>query len=581
MAGYIGQVNISGDNYRVGSTLFAVLDTDISNQGSITTSTTTNPDDTRIFNVPLDGFVLTNGVTIHIQFKQTWTGAEGVTIIKLKVGTTDAKVIENPNGAKIWYAGSVVSFTYDGTSYIMNTVGFDVNGITIDAGQLTNLSLGNITNNGTLIGHPSSLVVTDSNAAITGGVAFSSNTDGTYLDNTGTWSTPDKGVISITLQTTSPLIGGSSTATTSTGTYTIGFDDATANHVLAGPTSGSADIPTFRALVTDDIPNTIARVASPTFTGTPLLTNTPSSGDNSHAIADTAFVIAEINSRLASNDAMIFKGTIGTGGNPGTLPTTDYKAGWTYRVNTAGTYASQECEIGDLLIAVKDYQAATASTADWTVAQTNIDGSIYMENNTLTTGQIIIADGANGKVKTSGYTVAAPTAIGDILYASNTTTYNVLSVPSISPTNKVLTLVSDGNNVIPTWADAQHYTTHLYVNATSGGAESNATVTSGSIYMHLYDTSTKRETIEFVGNGGTTISASNAGVITISSKQYQNGTSAYAFTGLSVTYNDGNTHTDSVNANTDAQIGYVHNGVLYIKSIKYSTTEVITGINEI
>lgn len=39
-----------------------------------------------------------------------------------------------------------------------------------------------------------------------------------------------------------------------------------------------------------DISSTYAPINSPTFTGTPLITTTPSAGDNSHKIADTAFV---------------------------------------------------------------------------------------------------------------------------------------------------------------------------------------------------------------------------------------------------------------------------------------------------
>lgn len=76
-----------------------------------------------------------------------------------------------------------------------------------------------------------------------------------------------------------------------------------------------------------------------------------------------------IASAVAAVDAMRFKGTIGTGGDVTALPTTDVKVGDTYRVITAGTYASQTCEVGDLII-------ATATTPTWTVAQTNIDGAI-------------------------------------------------------------------------------------------------------------------------------------------------------------------------------------------------------------
>lgn len=47
--------------------------------------------------------------------------------------------------------------------------------------------------------------------------------------------------------------------------------------------------------------------------------------------------------------AMIFKGTLGTGGTVTTLPTSPV-AGWSYKVITAGTYGSQACTVGDMLV---------------------------------------------------------------------------------------------------------------------------------------------------------------------------------------------------------------------------------------
>lgn len=86
-------------------------------------------------------------------------------------------------------------------------------------------------------------------------------------------------------------------------------------------------------------------------------------------------VQAAIADAIAASDAMIFKGTLGTGGTITALPTT-YKTGWTYRVITAGTYAGNVCEVGDLIIALVDRAGSGNVNADWTVAQTNIDGAI-------------------------------------------------------------------------------------------------------------------------------------------------------------------------------------------------------------
>ena len=72
---------------------------------------------------------------------------------------------------------------------------------------------------------------------------------------------------------------------------------------------------------------------------------------------------------------MVFKGTLGTGATVEALPTT-YDIGWTYLVTVAGTYAGQECGVGDLVIAVVAREGADNQDSDWTVAQSNIDESV-------------------------------------------------------------------------------------------------------------------------------------------------------------------------------------------------------------
>ena len=105
-----------------------------------------------------------------------------------------------------------------------------------------------------------------------------------------------------------------------------------------------------------------------------------------------------ISSAIGGADAMRFKGTIGTGGDVTTLPTTDVKVGDTYRVITAGTYAGETCEIGDLII-------ATATTPTWTVAQTNIDGAITSISGTSPVS--VTGTGASRTISVSTATTSA------------------------------------------------------------------------------------------------------------------------------------------------------------------------------
>ena len=112
-----------------------------------------------------------------------------------------------------------------------------------------------------------------------------------------------------------------------------------------------------------------------------------------------------IASVLGNLDALRFKGTIGTGGDVTTLPTTGVQVGDTYRVITAGTYAGETCEVGDLII-------ATATTPTWTVAQTNIEGAITAVEAAQGTPLSTSKSGATVTI-THSDTAVTPGAYGD------------------------------------------------------------------------------------------------------------------------------------------------------------------------
>ena len=134
-----------------------------------------------------------------------------------------------------------------------------------------------------------------------------------------------------------------------------------------------------------------AKLASPALTGTPTAP-TAANGTNTTQIATTAFV----NNTLAYANAMTFKGTLGTGGTITALPAS-HNAGDTYRVITAGTWAGKYCEVGTLIICVKD-GTATAD-ADWTSVETNEDGAVIGTTPTSSTNNAIARwDGTSGRI---------------------------------------------------------------------------------------------------------------------------------------------------------------------------------------
>ena len=176
------------------------------------------------------------------------------------------------------------------------------------------------------------------------------------------------------------------------------FDGSAVKSVTALPPSGSAGGDLTGSYPSPTIKSSVNLPGSPT-------TTTQSISDESTKIATTAYVKAKIDAVLAASDAMIFKGTLGTGGTITVLPTT-YSVGWAYKVITAATYAGQACEAGDMLIAIVDRTGSGNVNADWVVIQTNVDGTVTATA-TLVANSILLGDGnkavkmlANG---TEGY----------------------------------------------------------------------------------------------------------------------------------------------------------------------------------
>ena len=178
--------------------------------------------------------------------------------------------------------------------------------------------------------------------------------------------------------------------------------------------------------------------------------------DNKH-LWDSATINQKINDSYVLNSAMRFKGTIGL--NPtynGTSDTNKYlvndvksgipsaQVGDTYRVTKSGNYEGFQCEAGDLLMCIT--ASGTNKAAEWTVAQTNINGTV----------DFVI----NGKVHkiysndTSGLTMFAPVnagTLGNVLVSGGTGSAPTWANPAnltVGTANKVSNSLSNGAGII-------------------------------------------------------------------------------------------------------------------------------------
>lgn len=145
------------------------------------------------------------------------------------------------------------------------------------------------------------------------------------------------------------------------------------------------------------IKTTYAKLGGAAFTGT-VTVQTPTADMNP---ATKKYV----DNILSANNAMTFKGTLGTDGTVTTLPDS-HTVGDTYRVITAGDWAGKTCVVGDLIICTNT--GTTANNADWTSVETNEDGAVIgpAAANSTTNNAIVRWDSTVGRViKNSGVTI--------------------------------------------------------------------------------------------------------------------------------------------------------------------------------
>jgi hypothetical protein len=194
------------------------------------------------------------------------------------------------------------------------------------------------------------------------------------------------------------------------GTYTKVTVDAK-GRATGGTTLAATDIPTLTANKISDFDTQVRtsrldQMAAPT--ASVSLNSQKITSLGAPTAAADATTKAYVDGILSANDAMVFKGTLGTGGTYTALPTT-HNVGWTVRVITAGTYAGQVAEIGDMYISLVSRAGSGNVNSDWTVLQTNIDGAVVGPASS-TDNHVALFNGTTGKLlKSAGVVLGAGT----------------------------------------------------------------------------------------------------------------------------------------------------------------------------
>ena len=121
---------------------------------------------------------------------------------------------------------------------------------------------------------------------------------------------------------------------------------------------------------------------------------TTTGNNNTDTVMTQSAVTKAIEDSFAQQDAMVYKGLVGSGTNYG-FPTT-FSKGATYKVATAFTANSVSYEIGDMFIANTDVTATENYTpAHWDAIQTNLDPTLYANTATTITAASGLTGGGN------------------------------------------------------------------------------------------------------------------------------------------------------------------------------------------
>ena len=226
---------------------------------------------------------------------------------------------------------------------------------------------------------------------------------------------------------------------------------------------------------------------------------TQSASDNSTKIATTAFVKTAIDNLP---DPMVFKGSLGTGGTITALPIDGIASiGDTYKVITAGTYASKAAKVGDTFICL----TKTSSANTWELIPSGDEPSGTVTSITLKATSPIAIDSssaittsgtrtlshANSGVTAGTYRSVTVNATGHVTAGTNPTTLSGYGITDAKIANGVITLGS--NTITP-------LTSHQDI---SGKLDKSGGAITGAITRSLASSGTIANTNLFTVSGST------------------------------------------------------------------------------
>lgn len=321
------------------------------------------------------------------------------------------------------------------------------------------------------------------------------------------WATPATSgtVTSVALAdgSTTPIYTITGSPVTSSGTLTQTLATQTANKVFAGPASGGAAQPTFRSLVSADIPDLSATYVA-TSTG---------NAAGGYPVLDGAGKVAyaQLPSAL-----MTFKGAWDASTNTPTLADGTGLTGDTYRASVAGTQnlgsGPQTWAIGDFAI----YNGTIwqhSPAADGVSSVNGSTGAVTVNAINQLTGDVTTTAASQSQSKAAtvaaiqGTTVSGTTGTGNVVFSASPTLTGTLTAATISASGAVtgsnLSGTNTGDQTITLTGDVTGSGTGSFAATIAANAVTTTKINNGAVTAAKLGTVTDGITADQNGSGST------------------------------------------------------------------------------
>jgi hypothetical protein len=364
-------------------------------------------------------------------------------------------VITDANGNPYVITGTVGVDTYGYPKSPVPSVITDINGNPLVFPAATGTGGIVFANSPTLTGttHASTIDATNINTV-------NISVTGTYMDSLGSvgtlgqilsstvtgteWIAASGGgggtVTSFSAGNLSPLFTTSVATATTTPALTFALSNAAQNSVFAGPATGGTGAPTFRALVSADMPSGLGTVTSVSFTGG-LISVATATTTPALTVAGTSGGIPYFNSTSTwATSALLATSGVVIGGGAGNPPAT----------STALTFAAGNLTIGAAGINTGEISLAGTTSGVATITAPAVAGTT---TNPIVSSNYITAPVFNA---TTGFTISGAATAGQYLrgngtdFVSSTIQNADLPGPALNAQTGTTytTVLTDANNIV-------------------------------------------------------------------------------------------------------------------------------------